>query len=136
MGVLDDPTKPLLNTPFKNPETGELTEIEVTDRIHPLFGRKFTLVSLSNPAQGIGHAMVVYQDHMCLKIPLSATHLAMPRQSLGTKLTFESVTELVTVFQQYEASNAHPTPSGLESSDTRTPNQHPQGVKRHLSGGH
>jgi hypothetical protein len=95
-------TRPLVNTPVKNPSEG-LTEIEITDPMHPLFGRRFALLSISTSPRAIGHAAVIYQGHMQLRIPLSATHLSAPAQSLGTKLTLESVTELVLLTQQCEA---------------------------------
>ncbi len=65
--------------------------------MHPLFGRRFEVISLSSDGGGDGHAVVVYQGHMRLRIPISATQLTSPRQDLGTKLTRESVTELVTL---------------------------------------
>src|SRR5256885_4225810 len=34
---------------FKNPDEENLTEIEVTDPTHPLFGRHFPLISVSSP---------------------------------------------------------------------------------------
>jgi hypothetical protein len=81
--------------------------------MHPLFGRRFTLLSVSTSPRAIGYASVIYQDHMQLRIPLSATHLAAPRESLGTKLTLESVTELVTVVHQGDADVDSSSP-GLE----------------------
>ncbi len=134
-------SEPLVNAPFKNPSADDLTEIEVTDRMHPLFGRRFAVISLSTSPRGAGHAIVVYQGHMRIqqdvmrtsassmrirqdvmrtsassmriRIPLSATQLALPRQNLGTKLTLESVTELVTLVQQSEIlCPSHRMPSG------------------------
>jgi hypothetical protein len=95
-------TTPLVNTPVKNPSE-ELTEIEITDRMHPLFGRRFALLSISTSPRAIGYAAVIYQGHMQLRIPLSATQLASPRKYLGTKLTLESVTEFVTFTQQCDS---------------------------------
>ncbi len=70
--------------------------------MHPLCGRKFELISLSHSGQESGSAIVKYQGQMRLRIPLSATQLTPTRRSLGTKLTRDSVTELVTLASQYE----------------------------------
>ena len=48
----------------------EVTEIEVTDPTHPLFGRRFPLRSVSAPAHGAGHVFVAYRGHMTLRLPL------------------------------------------------------------------
>jgi hypothetical protein len=108
-------TKPLLNTHLNNP-SADLTEIEVTDVMHPLFGRRFALISISTPPSGEGHVVVAYQGHMHLRIPISATQLALPKQYLCTKLTLESVTELVTLVKQCEVlCQSHPVKSGNAS---------------------
>jgi hypothetical protein len=57
--------------------------------------------------------VVTYQGHMHLRIPISATQLALPKQYLCTKLTLESVTELVTLVKQCEVlCQPHPVKSG------------------------
>lgn len=141
MLILRNASKPLVNAPFNNPSEDDLTEIEVTDPMHPLFGRRFAVISLST-SQKAGHAVVVYQGHMRIspalmrinetamrisrgnmrinetamriRIPLSATQLAQPRQDLGTKLTWDSVTELVALTKQYEVlCPSHPKLSGV-----------------------
>ncbi len=70
--------------------------------MHPLFGRRFAVVSLSNPPNGAGHVVVAYRGYMRLRIPVSATQLVPPQRYLSTKLTLESVTELVTLAKQCE----------------------------------
>jgi len=141
-------TKPLVNAPLQNPTADDLTEIEVTDPMHPLFGRRFAVISLSTSRQGSGHAVVAYKGYMrinsvamrikqkdlCIspvamrigqdsmrtdpgdmriRIPLSVTQLALPQRALGSKLTLESMTELVTLAEQYEIlCPSLPTPSG------------------------
>lgn len=55
----------------------------------------------------------INSDSMRIRIPLSATKVAQHQQALGSKLTLESVTELVTLAQQYEIlCPSLPTPSG------------------------
>jgi hypothetical protein len=107
-------TRPLVNTPLKNPSE-ELAEIEIIDPMHPLFGRRFVLLSVSTSPRAIGYASVIYEGHMQLRIPLSATHLASRTTVLGTKLTLESVTELVALIQQCESLCPFlPTKSGAD----------------------
>jgi hypothetical protein len=92
-----------LNTPLNNPlQEDPLTEIEVTDSAHPLFGRRFSVLSISSPPQGLGHVFVVYQAHMRLCIPLSATNLAPPRPTGKAKLTLSAVTDLISLVEQCE----------------------------------
>jgi hypothetical protein len=79
-----------------------VTEIEVTDPRHPLFGRRFEVFSLGTSARSTGFVTVIYRDPIRLRIPLSATHLAPPRQGPVSKFTLAAVTELVTLAQQGE----------------------------------
>ncbi|MDJ0682390.1 MAG: hypothetical protein QNJ18_21325, partial [Xenococcaceae cyanobacterium MO_167.B52] len=95
-------TKPFVNTPFNNPEVEQPSEIEIIDPMHPLFGRKFEVISLSHSGQELGSAIVKYQGYMRLRIPLSATQLTPSIQYLGTKITRDSVSELVTLASQCE----------------------------------
>ena len=87
---------------FNNPQLEQPTEIEITDPMHPLFGRKFEIISLSYSGQGLGNAIVKYQGQMRLRIPLSATQLTPKRRYLGTKITRDSVSELVNLASQCE----------------------------------
>jgi len=71
--------------------------------MHPLYGKSFTLVYFSSQKEGQGYAVVSYREGMNLRIPLDATqlHPAAPRAT-KTKLTWESVAELVTLAEKYE----------------------------------
>ncbi|MBD2628921.1 hypothetical protein [Trichormus variabilis] len=74
------------------------------------------MISISNPPNGNGHVVVAYQGHMRLRIPLSATQLAIPKQYLCTKLTLESVTELVNLVKECEVlCQSNPVKSGVAS---------------------
>ena len=79
-----------------------MTEVEVTDPSHPLYGRRFPLLSLSSPLQGGGHVRLAYDQQMSLRIPLEATNLGPTRSRSQTKLTLEALTEFVTLAEQYE----------------------------------
>lgn len=93
-----------LDTPLKNPPPEKLTEIEVIDPTHPLFGRRFPALSISSPQQGEAHIFVMYRDYMVLRIPHAATNLAPYRPTPPrTKLTQEAITELIALAEQCEA---------------------------------
>src|SRR6266566_2126241 len=96
-------TIPQLNTLFNNPNEENRTEIEVTDPTHPLFGRRFALISVSSPLHGQGSAFVSYREYMVLRLPVAATTLASSRPALSTKLTRDAVKELVMLAEDCEA---------------------------------
>ena len=74
-----------------------MTEIEVTDSSHPLFGRRFALLSTRPRPHSVGYLFVAYRDAMVLRLPQAATSLVTPPpdpQPL-TKLTSHAITELI-----------------------------------------
>jgi hypothetical protein len=85
-------TRYQLNAPFQNPRHESTQEIEVTDPTHPLFGRRFMLLSVFAPLHSSGHVLVAYREHLVLSIPLLATNLAPPRPTRPTKC---SVSQLI-----------------------------------------
>jgi hypothetical protein len=93
-----------LSTLFKNPGEESLPDIEVTDPTHPLFGRRFSLVSRSHSPQGPGCVFVRYQQTLILRIPLQATTLASPRPAFSTRLTVASVQEILELAEDCESS--------------------------------
>ena len=80
-----------------------MTEIEVTDPTHPLFGRRFPVHSISAPERCGIYVLVLYRDIFTLRIPLSASNLAPPRSASFTKLTCDSVAQLIALAEQCEA---------------------------------
>lgn len=81
--------------------------------MHALFGRRFRCLSISTAPTAVGYADVIYQGHMRLRILLSSTQLSLPRNYVGSKLTLESVTELVALARQCDAlCQSLPTSSG------------------------
>lgn len=116
-----------LATPFKNPEVGEPEEVEVIDPRHPLFGRRFPLLSRSTAPHGPGQVLVRYRHYMTLRLPLAATTLAPARPGIPTKLTAEAVQTLIRLAEDCEAlcplipppsSPTYPPPSKPTSSTT------------------
>ncbi len=109
-----------LNTLFKNPDEKDPTEIEVVDPTHPLFGRRFPLISVSSPLHGPGNVLVSYREYMVLRLPVASTTLASSRPVNSTKLTYAAVKELLTIAEDCEALNALSAKPDLEASSTRT----------------
>jgi hypothetical protein len=120
-----------VDTPFHNPADRASIEIEVTDPRHPLFGRRFLLVSVSARRRD-GHALVAYRDRMVLKLPIAATSLVppLPREPL-CKLTREALEELIALadecgvapcpFDPNASGDACPTNSAPRSPKTSPP---------------
>jgi hypothetical protein len=110
-------TRRLVGTPFQNPAEGGV--IEVTDPTHPLFGRRFALVSGPGPnASGGGHVLVAFRNHILLRLPSAATSLASrPSGGMASKLTIEAMRELVTLTDNsgVEACSSDPSASGSVS---------------------
>ncbi|MDQ5850463.1 MAG: hypothetical protein M3380_00010 [Chloroflexota bacterium] len=79
-----------------------MPDITVTDPRHPLCGRRFPLLSVSQPPLGDGHVFVRYREVMVLRLPVAATTLAAPRPAPATILTYDAVVALVTLAEQDE----------------------------------
>src|SRR5713101_5998815 len=114
-------TIPQLNTLFNNPEEENRTEIEVTDPTHPLFGRRFALISVSSPLQGAGCAFVSYREYMVLRLPVASTTLALSRPVISTKLTADAIKDIMNIAEDCEALNALSARRDLEALVPRTP---------------
>src|SRR4030095_10016220 len=78
------------------------SKIEATAPPHPLFGRRFPVVSRTSSPLGPGHVLVAYRQDMLLRIPVTATSLILSLPVVRTKLTFQAVQDLVTLATQYE----------------------------------
>ncbi len=92
----------LLDTPRNDEALEKPTEIEVTDPTHPLFGRRFPLLSTSSTLAGPGFVWVAYRDYMRLRIPLSATNLVASRPARAAKLSRQSIEELLALAKECE----------------------------------
>src|SRR6202030_4144077 len=60
------------DAPFHNPPALDPEEIEWTDPPHPLYGRRFQVLSISQPPQRPGHVVVAYRSFLRLRIPVQA----------------------------------------------------------------
>jgi hypothetical protein len=73
-------------------------EVEVTDPRHPLYRRRFRLLSVVQGQRSVGFVFVEYRLDICLTIPLSATSLqAVVTDKVPTKLSLEALGDLLTV---------------------------------------
>jgi hypothetical protein len=91
----------------------------VTDPSHPLFGRRFPVVSISHPPQRPGHVTVAYRAGMRLRIPVPATNLAQGSATLPrTKLTRAALLGLLCVVKECEGSCPDPRSASGAGSPT------------------
>ena len=88
--------------PLNNPPIDDPTEVEVTDPGHPLFGRRFVLLSTRPRSYSVGYLFVASRDTMVLRIPQTATNLVSPPPPsvLLSKLTSHAITELISLAEQ------------------------------------
>ena len=96
-----------LNTPFNNPIVRNVAEIEVTDPTHPLFGRCFSVLSVSSSGRASASILVSYRQCMVLRIPLSATNLIGSRPIQQSKLTLGALAELKSLAEHWEGNSCH-----------------------------
>jgi hypothetical protein len=99
-----------------------LPKIEVTDPTHPLFGRRFSLVSRTSSLPGPGYVLVAYCDDMLLRIPVAATSLSSSLPVARTKLTLAAIKDLVQLAAQCEVlCPPSPPMSGVASRPSSKP---------------
>ena len=107
-----------LHTPLNNPPVDDPTEVEVTDPAHPLFGRRFALLSTRPRPHSVGYLFVAYRDTMVLRISQTATNIASPppESTSMSKLTLHAITELISLAEQCEVLCPATQPnSGIDS---------------------
>ena len=92
----------------------------MTDPTHPLYGRRFRVLSISHPPQRSGHVVVAYRDAMRLRIPVSATNLASDHSPpLRTKLTRAALRDLLALVPEGEV--PCPARRAISGADSPTP---------------
>ena len=91
-------------------------EVEVTDPTHPLFGRRFAVLSISRQPRDSAVVYVAYRDTMRLRIPISSTSLATSQVHIPrTKWSREAVQELLPLVTEGNTSCRSPKTSGKGS---------------------
>ena len=89
----------------------------MTDPTHPLYGRRFQVLSISHPPQGPGHVVVAYRGSLRLRIPVPATEPTPVHASrLRTRFTRDALLELLALLKECHTACAdHQGPSGTAS---------------------
>src|SRR5262245_4333668 len=80
------------------------TDVEVIDPTHPLYGRRFPLVSITRGACSDSRARVEWRFGLTLLLPLEVTNLvpSNEQRTTPTKLSIEAMQELVAVAEGSE----------------------------------
>ena len=86
----------------------------MTDPTHPLYGRRFPVLSISHPPQRPGHVIVAYRGFMRLRLPVQATSLtAANGRLLRTTITRAALLDLLALLKECEGTcTDHPGASG------------------------
>jgi hypothetical protein len=104
----------------------------VVDPTHPLYARRFALVSVTGGLVSTRYMCVEYRPGIALMLPLPVTSLwpNPDRRAVRTKLSVEALTELVTISGESEGTcPSSPETSGVtcppSCADTSRPNSAP-----------
>src|SRR5262249_29935278 len=105
------------DAPFQDPPPLDPEVVEVTDPTHPLYGRRFQVLSISHPPQRPGHVVVAYRDSLRLRIPLQATDRTPDNAARSrTRFTRVALLELLALCKECPAACAnHQGRSGTAS---------------------
>jgi hypothetical protein len=108
------PTTTHKDTPIADGDLSGAEEIEVTDPRHPLYGRRFRLLTVTSGVRSAQLARVVYRPDIFLLLPISVTSLHPPTtRSVPTKLCLEALEDLLRVTaEREEECQSTPTTSG------------------------
>src|SRR3954454_2463858 len=91
------------DTPIADGDLSGAEEIEVTDPGHPLYGRRFRLLTVTSGVRSAQLAHVVYRLDIFLLIPISVPSLHPPTtRSVPTKLCLEALEDLLRVTAERE----------------------------------
>jgi hypothetical protein len=90
--------------------------VEVTDPTHPLFQRKFQLLSVSRGNCGTIYVSVRYRGDLSLQLPLQCTSLSdLAKITIRSKLTAEAVRDLLAFVKENDSCPHQPRKSGKTS---------------------
>ena len=88
----------------------------MTDPTHPLFGRRFTVLSISRQPRDSAVVFVAYRETMRLRIPVSSTSLATCQvRPPRTKWTRDAAQELLSLVTEGDTPCRSPGTSGKGS---------------------
>jgi hypothetical protein len=94
----------LKNIPRAEADVASPKDVEVIDPTHPLYGRRFRLVSITRGTCSDSRARVEWRFGLTLLLPLEVTNL-VPRneqRTTPTKLSIKAIEELVAVAEGSE----------------------------------
>ena len=98
------PAKGFKNTPRADADVPIPADVQVIDPTHPLYGRRFQLISVIRGACSDSRVRVKWRFGLTLLLPLEVTSL-VPRneqRTTPTKLSIEAMEELVAVAEGSE----------------------------------
>ena len=85
----------------------------MTDPSHPLFQRKFEVLSVSRGNCGTAHVTVRYRGDTSIRFPVHCTNLSdLGKNLIRTKLTIQAAGELLALVKEYEPCPRRPRKSG------------------------
>jgi hypothetical protein len=88
----------------------------VTDPTHPLFGRKFEILSVSSGTCGTARVTVRFRDETPLRLLLHFTSLSsLGKNMVYSQLTVDAARELLALVKEYESCPPRPRKSGTTS---------------------
>ena len=94
--------------------------VDVTDPTHPLFQRKFELLSVSRSSRGTAQVTVRYRGDNSLQLPLRCTNLSdLGKNTLRSKLTGQAARDLLALVKEYQPCPRRPRKSGEASHSMR-----------------
>jgi hypothetical protein len=98
------PAKGSRGAPHREADVALSEEVEVIDSGHPLYGRRFHLISIDTVSCGESLARVKYRFGLTLLLPVGVTDLEPPRVSrtIRAKLSVDAVNDLIAVAEGSE----------------------------------
>ena len=103
-----------------DPASGSTDWVEVTDPAHPLYGRRFEILSAPRGRDDHAHLLVRYRDGIVLRLPRRVTSLsALGHDAPRATLSRTGVEEFLSLVKEYESCPSRIRKSPLAKSGTR-----------------
>lgn len=95
--------------------------VEVTDPTHPLYGRRFEILSAPRGRDDYAHLLVRYRDGIVLRLPRRVTSLsALGHDAPRATLSRTAVEEFLSLVKEYESCLSPHRKSSPAKSGTRS----------------
>jgi hypothetical protein len=95
-------TIPELNAPFKNKNLERAQIVQIIDPRHPLYGKSFPLLSISEHLSHRSLVSVKLDENTVLRIPLLSTNLSGNHFFPSCRISLCAVNELISIAKEYE----------------------------------